>query len=803
MLKSILVTAFRNIFRNRTFSLINLIGLSVSMSVGLLILMVIREQFTFDNFHRDADRIYRVNTRALRAEGGTESYASTPYPLGGVLRDEFTFSEQIASINWYLNADAEYGNVNIPIRGLFVDPSFLEIFNFPFERGNPTKALAAPNNIVLTESAAEKIFGQRDPLGQMISIGGYGEFQVSGVLKQLVGKTHFDFEVLVSTSAMPLLEKNGALSPTIDNWNNYYGSFVYFKLKEGRQTKEVEEALAGISKKYYANLKMETRDKGYEFFLLRLDELTPGPILSNQMGKGMPFLLVVFMGVLVGLIMIMACFNYTNLMIAKSLSRAREIGIRKVIGAQRFQVFFQFVGEAVLFALIALVFSYLQLQVLKPAFLQLNIAREFSANLQEDLILYVYFILFAVGVGLIAGLLPAGYLSAFRPASVLKEVGNLKVYSRLTLRKSLIVTQFALSLTFIIFVLVIYKQVDYMLGKDYGFNDKNILNIRLQGMEFNKLANEMRSVPGVVSVGGVSHKLGTWEDRNSDYKRNAEDKPFVMRDFLVDDNYIDNLQLAFVAGKNFDPTTESSRESHVILNEKALLSFGFSDPVTALGKTIVADESLLLTVVGVVKDFHFRPMNYEIGPLALRYSANGLAVLSMRIAPGQKESVVAFLEPTWKKLDAVHQLDWKMMSDEIDDAYTDSGFLDVLKIVGYVSFLAVSLACLGMLGMAMYSTQTRIKEIGVRKVMGASSEEIVYLLSRSFLTLIGIAILLGAPLGYFLGDTFLQTYAYRIEISPWLILFGILSVVGLGVISIGSQTWKAAASNPVKSLRYE
>lgn len=803
MFKSILRTAIRNFFRNRSFSVINLIGLSVSMSLGLLIILVIREQFTFDNFHHDSDRVYRVNTNALRVEGGSEPYASTPLPIGQVLKEDYTFAESVVRINNRLRGDAIYGNVNVPMRGFFTDPSFLEVFNFPLEKGNPATALKESGSLVLTEEAAKKIFGNTEPLGQTISLSGFGEFQVTGVLKKFPSKTHFEFEMLASTSALALFEKEGKIRPSIDDWNNYYSGYVYFKLKEGRSTAEVNEALTAISKKYYANLKLETRDRGYEFYLHALPEITPGPELSNQMGNGMPDLLIVFMSVLVGIVMVMACFNYTNLMIAKSLSRAREIGVRKIVGAQRFQVFLQFVGEAVVFSVLALVVSYGLLQLLKPAFMQLNIAREFSADLQEDYSIYFYFLLFAIAVGTLAGLLPAGYLSAFKPVKVLQDSGSLKVYSGLTFRKVLIATQFSLSLIFIIVVLVIYNQVNFMLTKDYGINDKDILNVRLQGVPFQKIANEVNQLSGIIRVGGVSHQLGTWADRSSDYKRNASDKAFTMRDFIVDNNYIENLELTFLAGNNFDPSTEGEIERHVILNEKALPLFQFADPVSAIGQTIYTDDSLALTVTGVVKDFHFRPLSYEIGPLALRYDVDGLAFLSARIAPGQTELVTASIEAIWKQLDPVHPFEKMMMAEAIDNAYIDAGFKDILKIVGYVCFLAVTLACLGMLGMAMYSTQTRMKEIGVRKVMGASSEQITVLLSRSFLYLIGVAILFGGPVGYWLGNLFLEQYAYKVSVSVLLMSTGIGTIVLLGLITIGSQTWRAASINPVKTLRYE
>jgi putative ABC transport system permease protein len=803
MIRSILLTALRNIFRNRAFSLLNFVGLSVAMSLSLLVILIIREQFTYDNFHKDSDRIYRVNTRALRVEGGSEPYASTPFPVGTALQEEYTFVNDVVKINRNLDGDAIYGSVNVPVDGLLVDPSFLKVFNFPLAKGDAATALNEPNSLVLTDQAAEKIFGQKDPLGQTLSISGYGEFHVTGVLAKIPSKTHFEFEILGSTAAIPLFEKQGIINASTDNWNNYYSNYVYFTLSEGRTVNEVEQALVQIAKKNYADLKLETRDSGYEFYLHPLNKITPGPELSNQMGTGMPEFLLIFLGILVTVVMTMACFNFTNLTIAKSLSRAREIGVRKAIGAQRLQVFGQFAGESIIFSVIALIFSYLLMHALKPAFMQLNIAREYATELKEDYIVYFAFIAFALLVGVIAGFLPASYLSAFKPVQVLKDAGaTLKVYSRQALRRTLIVVQFTLSVIFVIVVLVIYNQVDYMLKKDYGINESDIMNIRLQGMEFDKLAAEAKSVPGVISVGGLSHALGTWADRSSDYKRNLSDELFTMRDFMVDANYLRSIEVTFLAGKNFSEQ-QDGLDREVILNETALPRFQFKDPVSAVGESIYVGDSTELVVIGVVKDFNFRPLSYQIGPLALRNAKDGYRWLSMKITPGQKQVVAGIMADKWKKLDAVHPFEMLMMEEQIDNAYMDAGFNDILKIVGYVCFLAVTLACLGMIGMAMYSTQTRVKEIGIRKVMGATSQQIIYLLSRSFLAMILIALIIGLPLGYLLGEQFLSLYAYKIDISAAIMLTGIGMIVFLGLVAIGSQTWKAAEANPVKSLKYE
>jgi putative ABC transport system permease protein len=773
------------------------------MSLGMLIILIVKEQLTFDNFHKDGDRIYRINTRALRVEGGSEPYASAPFPIGRALKEDYTFTENVVSINRSLNADITYGNVNVPLKGLIADPSFLQVFNFQLEKGNPATALSQPNNLILTKETAERIFGTQEPLGQTVSIKGFGDFTITGVLREFPGKTHLEFEALASTTAMPNFERDGVINETLDNWNNYYANYIYIKLKEGRTPDEVTQALATISKKNYGNLKLETRDKGYEFYLHPLNEITPGPLLSNNMGSGMPTFLLIFLGTLAGVVLIMSVFNFTNLMIAKSLTRAREIGVRKIVGAKRFQVFNQFVSETVIFALIALVFSYVILQFLKTGFLQLPLNEEFSMNLDEDFMLYLIFLGFAITVGIVAGLLPAAYLSAFQPLKVLKDSGNVKVYSKLTFRKVLMVAQFTFSIIFVIVVLIIYNQINYMVEADYGFRQENILNVRLQGMEFNKMAAEVKSLSGVVSVGGVSHKLGTWQDRASDYKKSIADEPFVMRDFIVDDNYISNLELKFIAGRNFDPSQQGQLEKHVILNETALAQFNFPNAIAAIGQSVFVDDSTMLEVIGVVKDFHFRPLSYQIGPLAFRYNTDGLTYLSAKIIPSQKEAVIASIEAIWKKLDPIHPIDYRMMDEQIDDAYREGGMKDVLVIVGYITFLAVTLACLGMLGMAMYSTQTRVKEVGVRKVMGASVTNVVMLLSKSFIIMIGIAVFIGVPVSVLIGNIILDEYAYKIGITPLLVMGGISIIAILGLIIICSQTIKTAVANPVKSLRYE
>ncbi len=803
MFKSILVTSLRNIIRNKTFSFINLLGLSVGMSLGLLIIMIIREQYTYDNFHASADKIYRIDTRALRKEGGSENYASAPLIMGQTLHDNYTFVDKLVKIDWQINCDAVYENVNVPIHGFFADATFLQVFNFPLALGDPGSILIGPNSVVLTADASIKLFGKQEALGRTVTLKGYGDFIVNGVLKPFPGKTHFDFELLIPTTALPVLEKEHKVMATLDNWTNYYSGFVYVKLLDGFSVHEVEEVLGKISKEHYADVKTETRDKGYEFYLQPLSEITPGPILSNQMGKGLPSLLLIFMSALAGIVMLMACLNYTQLTVAKAINRVKEIGVRKTIGAQRWQVFMQFVGEAVVFSLVALVFSYLLLQFIKPAFLQLHITREFAVDLREDWGLLIFFMGFAVAIGMIAGLIPAAYLSAFKPAAVLKGMGEVKVFSGITFRKVLITAQFTLSIVFILFVMVVNKQINFMLKADYGINDKNLLNVRLIGTNFEKFSHEVQQISGVSRVAGVSHALGTWADRSDDYKKSATGEAFVMRDFIVDENYLSNIEATFVAGRNFNKDEDSEIERSIIINEMALANFGIQGAPSAIGQSVVVNDSTELRIVGVVRNFHFRPLNGAIGPVAFRCNSSQVTLLSVKFENQDPKVLAATIQSIWKKYDTVHPMEWKLMSDEIDGAYEDAGFYDVLSFTGYVAFLTVSLACLGMLGMAMYATQTRTKEIGVRKVMGASSRQIIFILSESFLKLMGIAVIIGVPISFLVADAFLSIYAYRIEMTVGLLLMGVALVTILGLITIASQTFRASVVNPVKSLRYE
>lgn len=799
MLINFLKTGWRNIWRNKTFSFINIFGLAVSMSLGLLIILIIREQYSYDTFQIDKDRIYRVNTTALRTNGNAENYASAPLPIAKELKENFDIADDVVRINRQLNGNITYGDVTVPAFGFFTDPSFLHFFNFPLKKGNPQTALSSPNGIVLSEQVAERLFGKVDPMGKSITIQGYGLYIVTGLMDKFPGKTHLEFEILAPFASIPIAEREAA----IESWSNYYSGYIYLKLNKDKNPAELEKALAQIHKKNVAGRKFETRDKDYQFYIQPLSKITPGPNLSNQMGRALPKIVSDYLALLAIIIMIMAGLNYTNLMIAKSLNRAKEIGVRKVMGANKKQVFFQFIGESILLSVIALLFAYLLLQYLKPAFLQFNMANEFALQLKESWQDYILFFCFALLVGFIAGLVPAGFLSGFKPIAVLKDKIGSKGRKKFNYRKILIVTQFTVSLVFVVMILILNKQLNFVMNADYGFNQANILNLRLQGNDPIKLATAIESIPGVKQTGLVSHSLGTWSDRSSDYKKIAGDEPFVIRDFIADKKYIENLELKFVAGKNFSSVSPMDFRNEIILNEEALSYFEFPDPSSAIGETVYVSDSVQLTVTGVVKNFHYRPLTYAIGPLAFRNDIQEFSILSISITPGMQDNITAAIEPIWKSIDPVNMLNIELMNNELDDAYVQGGFADIIKILGYISLLAIMLACMGMLGIVMFSTKTREKEIGIRKILGATVKNISFHLGWSYIKLIIISILIGLPISYILSYKFLETFAIKATGLGWAITGGVFIIFLLSLLTIFSQIFKTATSNPVKNLRTE
>lgn len=791
--------ALRNLAKHRLFSAINIFGLSLSMSVCLLILMLLQEAYRYDNFHPDSDRVYRINTEAIRKNGGSESYASTPYPLASVLKQRYSQVENSCRFMRSFNSEASCSGKILPVQGLLTEPSFFQMFGFQLLEGNAATALKEPFSIVLTQKLADKFFPRESALGKTMELRGIGAFQVTGILADFPGKTHFEFEALGSASSIPAMEASGTLSKLSDDWTDYYQTYSFIKLAKGASWGQTESDLAAVSSSMYSKLTLESRDADYRFYLQPLEKITPGPILSNSMGRALPAMLLWFLTALGAIIMLSACFNYTNLTLSRALSRAKEIGVRKVIGASRQQVIGQLLTEGVLTSLIALGGGWLLMKLVQPGFNSLSFAAFTDLSVKADAMTALWFLGFAVVIGIIAGLLPALTMSRVSPTAVLRKLESIKLFKRVGLRKVLLVSQFTVSLVFIILVTVIARQIGFVMSLDYGFNTSRILNIKLQGVDPEKLIPAFAALPGVENISAASHNMGTFEDSSDDVRCSPNAEPEAVRDYSVDRHFAENMGLTFIAGENFPENPPHGKESFLIVNERFVEKYNLGTPAEAIGKRILIGDSTSVILRGVIKDFLYKPANYALEPLMLRNDPDYWRLLNIKLAAGNPASTIAALQGVWSELVPEREMVSEFYEETIEENYANLN--DILIIISFFGFLGIVIAAMGLLGMATYTVETRTKEIGVRKVMGASILDLVLLLSRSFLWLLGIAAVLAIPIGWFLGTQMLNIFAHRIELGLGVILPGILLLLLVAVLTIGTQTLRGALGNPVTALR--
>ena len=796
MFKNYINVAWRNIIKDPYFSLIKVFGLAMGISLFFVLLSIIKDQLSFDRFHPNADRVYRVNTTATRKNGDRESYASSPFPLGAYLKNNYPAVEKLVRLNRSFNGRAIYGEKQIDIQGFFTDPEFFQVFGFQLKSGSYANALQEPNSIVLNEATAKRFFNDSVPIGKTLVVEGLGNFTVTGVVKNPPGKTHIEFDVLGSNAFL-------ANHPESSNhdWRNYYGTYLYLQIKKGADVHTLENGFEKIAKEQYAKLELESRDKSYAFYLQPLNRIVPGPILSNNLGKALPTQFLWVMAVFAAVVLISAAFNYNSLSLAKSLSRSKEIGIRKTNGALRHQLIIQFLIESVVTSLLAFVLASIAFHFfLKPFFENFGIFQMLEVELSEGIWLYVVFAVLCIMVGLVTGLFPSIYLSSISTSQALKDLQNKRWMPKLGWRRVLLVTQFTAALLFVIILFNLYRQMNYVMKADYGFAKENILNVELQQNDFRTFKQAFAQNHRVVSISGISHPIGTSRDRSVDVRIKSTDEKEGVRDYTIDEDFITNLKLQLVAGKNFSADLPKERELFVIVNQNFLQRFGLGSPIDALGKPVLLEDSLVVSIIGVVKDFHFRPFTYNIEPLLLRYHPSDIEQMNIKLSGQNNNETIAQLNEVWKKLDNTRPFNYSFMAEELRASYRE--FFDLSNMLALIAFMAVAVACLGFLGLAMFMLKQKTKEISIRKVLGASLTQLFLLLSKNFFKIFVITCVVGLPIGIMLNQLVMQTFAYRVNpIAGY--VGGLLLLFVIVLITVGSQIIRAAIANPAKTLRTE
>lgn len=795
MLKSYFIIASRSLAKHKFFTIINVLGLAVGMSISLMFIASITFVTTYDNFHTNGDRIYRMISKTNL--GGKE-FATTPLPLAEQLSTEFPGIEKVIRIDKSVSGEAEFNNKQIPMTGFFVDADFLNVFSFPMKNGNASSALTKPSNLVITEAGAERMFGSEDPIGKVIKLERYGEFEITGLVKNPPKNSHLQFEILVPYQALENFERLQGFVPTEKRWTNL-NMYTYLLMPTGFSEDDLN-GITTIANKIAKTVYPKESEFKATFALQSLDDIAPGPDLAYEIGPVWDVPSFIFFGVLTLFILLPACFNYTNISISRALKRSKEIGLRKVVGGQRQQIFFQFILETVIVTLLALGLSFVIFTLTRGEFTSMIVASEFL-DLTPKAITIFYFVCFAIFVGLIAGAVPAIYFSKLNPVQALKSKSSSRVSTGSFLRKSLVVVQFALSLGFIMAVAITAKQHVATLNYDLGFTKENIVDIELQGVDPNIFRNEFSKLSSIQTISmssgvmGASMPMGTWIQ-----KTDGGDSVELMQ-MSVDANYFANLNLKLVAGKSF-PDQQEMSEQFVIVNEVFLKKLGISNAAEALDKSYTFPDIGELRIIGVVKDFHYTDLRMPIQSFVFRHDQKKFSYANVKIISTDMHTTFSEMEAAWKSIAGEKKFEARFFDDEIEEAY--SIYYSMIKMSGFLGMLAITISCLGLLGMVVYATEVRTKEIGVRKVMGASARTIVVLLSKDYVKLMLLAALIATPLTYLIFNLLLfGSEQYPIGIGALEIVASILLMLILGVGTILSQTVKAAKANPVDTLRYE
>jgi len=775
-----LKVAVRNLLRHKVYSAINILSLALGMAGCMGIMIFIRFVLSTDNFHERGDRIYRVISILTSERQSPMHTPSVSGPIGPSMMNDYPEVENYTRFIWQWHSTARYNGKWIDLeKSVCTDPSIFEVFSFKLIIGNPKTALREPNSIVLTETTAETIFGDEEPLGKILYFPDAGDFKVTGIMEDVPVNSLMGFHYL-----MPIDKKRF-------NWIEEYGRIglvTYVLLKEGADPGNLESKFPAFSKKYFA----EDADKIAYYLQPMKDILLRSGHIS---GEAPMALLLCLISALALLILVIACVNYMNLSTARAAYRAREVGMRKVFGAGRMHLVRQFLGESIIQALVAMLLVVCVIELALPVCDDM-----FKMPLELDWVLYLGFIAIAMFAGILAGSYPALVLSSFQPLRVLKGIS--KTGSRgLLLRRILVVTQLAFSVFLIVCALLISRQVNYLLKQDMGFDKEQVVTIPMTDRirsQYETIRQELLRIPSITGVTASSSKFGginqivayDFEGRNPEDSWNAS---FMSIDY----DFVPFYGLELTQGRNFSRDFATDPGQGYIINEALAKKLGWD---SAVGKGF-GIRGGMGTVIGVLKDFNYASLQSKIQPLILQLSPGDFGTLSLRITQDNTQGTLKLVEGIWSRYELNRPFKYTFLDEDIVRMYQPVKIGS--WVAGAASFLAVFIACMGLLGLISFSAQERSKEIGIRKVLGASVTNILLLLSREYLVLIGIAVLIAWPMAWFAFNLFLQNFAYRVEIGLVPFILGGLIVLVIAASTVSYQAVKAAIADPVESLRYE
>ena len=796
MIRSYFKIAWRNLMKNRLTSFINIFGLGLSMSVGLMIMIRLQDELSYDKFHPSPESTYRITSEYQKKNDVKWKMASTPIPLNEALLKNAAVQN---AVNIYpaLNGKASADGKEIYIGGAFTEPSFFKIFGFSLAKGNSETALSQPNNIVISQSTAERFFGKADAMGKLLRMENGTSFIVTGILKEAPGKSHLSFDAYASYSTVARMEADKTLPGKSSDWYAFNTAYTYVLLKKGMSKSSLQPQLNAIA----AELNQHNKNGVSAFHLQSLSSITPGSDeLNNNIGRGSSWAKIYVEGGLALLILLAACFNYTNLTIARALTRAKEVGVRKIVGAKRSQVFIQYIFESVFLSLLALAFAWLILSFIVQ-YAPFNDDYEFiPSSFHYNGEYVVWSIVYAIFTGLLAGTSPAWILSAFKPLRVLKNLSTSRIMGKIGLQKTLIVFQYSFSLVLIIFLFAFYKQFSFLAAVDPGFKKENMMVVPVNGIDQQIAIQAINGISGVKSVSATTANFTKrFNGANSSIWLNDKSNAIGLNYYFADANFINAMRFDFVAGKNLF-TTAGDKERYILLNEKAVQVFGFAESSKAVGQKLWLNDSLQVEIAGVLKDFIYEGAGRPIIPMAFRSKKDTYNFLYVETEPGNKTILEGKVKNALSRLSGTKIFDISWIDDDLDRSNSQKA---TISLLGFLGFIALSIATLGLLGLVIYTVQVKGKEISIRKIIGASEQQLVKILSKGFIKLLIIAGLIAMPIGWLLTAMFLQNFSVRTNFGWMNVCLCFFFLLLIGLFTIISQTYKAAVSNPVKSLRTE
>ncbi len=788
MISNYLKVAWRNLMKNKIFSFINILGLTLGFTCCLLISLYIKHELSYDKYHKNNQRIYRLANH-VQGETYGEGIAKIGGPWAPAAKLAIPEIEEFARFVIYGEALIKQGTEQVYEEGgFFADSSIFKIFSWNLIYGNAATALTEPNSVVLTQSFSNKLFKDKNPIGQTLNINNKPAFKISGVMHDPPPNSHFDFSFFVSLSTYG--------SEGLQDWNtNQF--YTYLLLKPGTSPEAVAKKVDNLLNRHLDN----EQAKAYTPFLQLLTDIHLHSNLFREISPNSDIKTIYIFGVIAFIILVIACMNFINLTTANATNRAKEVGIRKATGAKKSSLIKQFILESLLIGLMAGLFAYILSSIFIIPFGNL-MGRKLFFNILQNTGPFLFLFGLIILTCIVSSIYPAFVLSSFKPVKVLK--GNFSFKSNGTLRRGLVIFQFTLSITLVLAVLVIGSQINYMQQKDLGFNKEQIITIPLQDNESNaKLAHIMdkvKAIPGVLSISASSNQPGG-SDWGIPYEAVGlpKDQHPSMRCLVVDENFLNTYNIKLATGRGFskDFTTDTSA---YLINETAAKQLGWKDPIgQQLAMPAIGRKPG--PIVGIIKDFHYHSFHEKIEPLYIFMRKDWFSQLNIKIDKSSTETTLSSLQKLWIEIEPLFPLQYSFLDERFRAFYESEN--KTSKLLSWFTVIAIIISCLGLYSLSTLIAKQRIKEIGVRKVLGASVAGIVTLLSKDFLKPVFMALAIASPTAWYIMHLWLKDFEYRINISLGIFLIAGAASLSIALLTVSFQAVKAAISNPVKSLRTE